>query len=285
MMTLIVLLYVLLGAASLAFSYYFYCIPQALIAKKLGHKDVWMAYVAFARNVQRMKMLGMPTWKLMFVGGVFTTSVCFGALFLLVWACGAINPIFALFIAVMLFLAYLVFWFLCTYDYSCRLASKFGFDRVPTALILMFAPGLSQVFMYLIALSDRYYVGAPAKAAPVSGGAAVAAAPVADTSAIGLLGVSGMYQGAKFTMKPGDEFVIGRDGTLSNIIISTNGDKVSRRHCTVTFNSATCRYEVTDFSSNGTYYGNERLLKGQATQIARGTTIVIGDKMNQFKLM
>ncbi len=266
-MTLLIILYVLVGSASSAFSYYFYCLPQACIAKKLGHKDVWMAYVPFARNVQRMKMLGMPTWKLMFVGGIFTTAVSFGALALVVWACSAINGIFALVVAVMLLLAYLVFWFLCTYDYSCRLASKFGFDRVPTALIMMFVPGLSQVFMYLIALSDRFYVGAPAKAAS-AGGAASGAAVVADSSAIGLLGIAGMYQGAKFTMKPGDEFVIGRDGTLSNIIISTNGDKVSRRHCTVTFNSATCRYEVTDFSSNGTYYGNERLLKGQATQIA-----------------
>lgn len=258
--------------------YYLYCLTQHYIAKKLGNNDTWMAYVPFARNIQRMRIAKMPMWKLLFVGSVFTNwfvSFIFGLVWMLFDAGG--NPVLGFVVCGILQLAYWVLNLIFTFQYHSYIAKKFGFQSAPYALIMIFLRPLGLVMEYMIALSDRYYVGKPP--------ADEKRVPPVDPATIGLYGVSGMYSGAKFTMKPGDEFVIGRDGTLANVIISTNGEKVSRRHCTVTFNSSTCNYEVTDFSSNGTYHGNERLLKGHPTPIARGTTLVIGDKNNSFKLM
>lgn len=271
---------------AIVLGYYLYCVTQHYIAKKLGNNDTWMSYVPFARNIQRMRMVNMPMWKLLFVGSAFvsfTSLFSLGLIVLIGILFGSMKVALGITVGIILGLVYLVLFVIYTFEYQTKIAAKFGFVKAPYALVMMFLKPVGIVMEYMLALSDRFYVGNAAPA-PVPG-PAPAPAPAPDPSAIGLLGISGMYQGAKFTMKPGDEFVIGRDGTLANVIISTNGDKVSRRHCTVTFNPATCRYEVTDFSSNGTYHGNERLLKGQATPIARGTTIVIGDKMNQFKLM
>lgn len=273
---------------ALAVFYYLWCMPQHYIGKKLGNNDTWMAYVPFARNIQRMRMVNMPMWKLLFVGGLFTFYfVAF--LLICVWVLfhAGGNGVLGFVVAALLGLVYIVLWAIYTWEFNSKVAKKFGFITAPYALLqtlkvfplftLPFVLPVSVGIEYMIALSDRYYVGKPP--------ADEKRVPPVDPATIGLYGVSGMYSGAKFTMKPGDEFVIGRDGTLANVIISTNGEKVSRRHCTVTFNSSTCNYEVTDFSSNGTYHGNERLLKGHPTPIARGTTLVIGDKNNSFKLM
>ncbi len=288
-MFIFTMLYILLLVAILAVSYYIYCVPQEKIAAKLGDDATWMAYVPFARNAQRMSMVDMPMWKMFFVGGLFTYLFGLGIIFVICWLFATLNPLMAIVMGVILVIVHGVFYILSSYDFYCRIADNFGFDKVPTAFIMMFVPAASSVISYLIALSDRYYVGAaPAPSAAPAPNAAPAGSAFqmsAGSDDIGLMGISGMYAGAKFTMKATDEFVIGRDSTLSNIIISANGDKVSRRHCTVRFVPATCSYEVTDFSSNGTFYGNTRLLKGQPTSIARGTTIVIGDKLNQFKLM
>ena len=289
-MEYLIVLYFLLAFAGAALIYYLACMPQEGIARKLCDGGSWMAFVPFARNVQRMKMVDMPMWKMFFVGGIVTMSFSMVTLGLLTYLFMSLNLIFGTIMGVIMYIAYLVFYLLSSFDYYCRIAEDFRFRKVPTALVLMFVPFASQVIILLMGLSDRFYPGdAPQAAAapaagPVMGGAqAIPAAPV--DSEVGIVGVSGMYSGAKFSMKPGDEFVIGRDSTLASIIISANGEKVSRRHCTVRFNPAICSYEVIDHSSNGTFYGNNRLIKDQITSIPRGTTIVIGDKLNQFKLL
>ncbi len=263
--------------------YYLYCLTQHYIAKKLGNNDTWMAYVPFARNVQRMRMVNMPMWKLLFVGSAFTSAFSSLLIGLVAWLFASMKPALGIAVGSILSLVYYVLFIIYTYEFQSKIAAKFGFQKAPYALVQMFLKPVGIVLEYMIALSDRFYVGKIGVGN--NGNSGNNGNTTVDPSTIGLLGISGMYQGAKFTMKAGDQFVIGRDGTLANVIISSNGDKVSRRHCTVTFNAATCRYEVTDHSSNGTYHGNERLLKGQSTPIERGTTIVIGDKMNQFKLM
>ncbi|MBQ9858578.1 MAG: FHA domain-containing protein, partial [Oscillospiraceae bacterium] len=54
------------------------------------------------------------------------------------------------------------------------------------------------------------------------------------------------------------EINVGRDSSLCSIIVS--GTAISRKHCSVLYNSATMKFIVMDHSSNGTYFGNgERL--------------------------
>lgn len=274
---------ILVSTAISVINYYLYCVPQEKIAAKMNAGSTWMAYVPFARNVQRMKMANMPTWKLLFVGSTFTVAFSMLVIFLVSLIFIAINGLLGTIICSLLIIVYLVFYIIETYRYNLIIADTFGFDK-PLALVWMFVPVVGQVITYLIALSNR--IQPKGKSAPRATGAApkdssIPAAPQVN----GLEGVAGMYSGAQFKMSANEEFMIGRDGTLSDIVISTNSEKVSRRHCSVKYLASLNCYQVTDYSLNGTFYGNSRLVKDQPTQLPRGTTIVIGDKYNQFKLM
>lgn len=289
--SMLAMLYVvigLLGTAMSVLSYYIYCMPQEKIAKKLRAGSTWMAYVPFARNVQRMKMAGMPMWKLMFVGSTFTFSFSVAVLVLFSLIFYAMKPVLGFVVMVLLIVVYFVFYVLESYKYNLIIAGKFGYDK-PLAFVWTFpylVPVVGTVFTYAVALSSRIQPnGFRAASAPV---AAPSAAPAAAPSgAFGLEGVTGMYAGAQFKMSGDEEFKIGRDGELCDIVISAKSEKVSRRHCTVKFIASSNCYQVTDYSMNGTFYGPsaQRLPKDQPTQLQRGTTLIIGNKDNQFKLM
>lgn len=95
--------------------------------------------------------------------------------------------------------------------------------------------------------------------------------------------VSGEYQGAEF---PCDgKIVIGRDSKVSNIILS--GEKVSRRHCTVSFNMAKGTYTVVDYSTNGVTANppGYKLPTNTPVELPRGTTISAGSERDRFMLM
>lgn len=281
-MILLAILGVAIGLGILAITYYLYCIPQEKIADKMGEHTTWMAYVPVARNIQRMRMTGLPTWWFLFVGSSFTVLLASGILSLVGLLLMALNQIFGLVVFIILEIAYLVFYFIATYKFNLIVGTKFGFHPA-MALVWMFMAPIGQVITYVIALSDRFYVGGKRGGEPMTPPAVINGGD--SMGKIGLEGISGMYSGAEFPMSANEPLVIGRDGTLSNVIVSANSDKVSRRHCTVRYIAATNSYEITDHSTNGTFYGNTRLVKDQPTSVVRGTTIVIGDKVNQFKLL
>lgn len=95
--------------------------------------------------------------------------------------------------------------------------------------------------------------------------------------------LAGEYAGTVIPLRRGEELMIGRDGAFCNIVLT--GDKISRKHCSVRFNPDTERYTVTDLSSNGTYIkGAARLIKGQPTELTAGTTLILGNEDNLFRL-
>lgn len=113
--------------------------------------------------------------------------------------------------------------------------------------------------------------------------AAASARPAASKRAGGLVGINGQYSGATIPMEPGAEIVIGRDASSCSLIVS--GPKVSRRHCSVKYDPMTGAYNVIDFSSNGTYTSDgKRLPAGQASPLARGSVIYLGDQSVMFRL-
>jgi len=269
--------------------YYLYCVPQEKIAKKLRAGTTWMAYVPFARNVQRVKMANMPMWKLMFVGSTFTVLFSFAVIILVGFIFWLLTPALGIIVGSILALAYTVLYLIETYKYNVFMADTFGFDRA-LAFLWMFN-WAGQIFTYIIAFSKRIQPNGKGESAP-SGRVAPPAGPVggaapAGPQVNGIQGLSGMYEGAQFKMNPNEEFMIGRDGTLADIVISANSEKISRRHCSIKYLASYNCYEVTDFSLNGTFYGNSRtrMVKDTPTQLPRGTTLVIGDKNNQFKLL
>lgn len=281
---LITVIFWLVGLAMSVLQYYMYCVPQEKIGKKVGQNVTWMAYVPIARNIQRMRIADMSMWKLMFVGSIPTVAISLAALFLVSFMFMAMNTTLGAFMLILLWLGYFALYIAFSYEYNVRIATKFGYDRA-MALFMMFT-SFAPVFTYIIAFSSRVQPGgysAPAAPAPAPGYTSVAPA---SNRAAALEGMSGMYMGQKFTMKDGEKFVIGRDGTMCHIVISSNSEKVSRKHCSVKYIAAENCYEVTDYSLNGTILENGSYLpKETPTKVKRGTEILVGDKNNQFRLV
>ncbi len=281
---LIYVIFWLVGLAMSVLQYYMYCVPQERIGKKVGQNATWMAYVPIARNIQRMRIADMSMWKLMFVGSIPTVLISLAVLFLVSFIFGAMNATLGAFLMILFIIAYFALYIAFSYEYNLKIATKFGYDK-PMALFMMFT-SFAPIFTYIIAFSSRVQPNgykAPAASAAASGYTSVAPA---SNRAAALEGMSGMYMGQNFAMKDGEKFVIGRDGTMCHIVISSNSEKVSRKHCSVKYIAAENCYEVTDYSLNGTILENGSYLpKEMPTKVKRGTEILIGDKNNQFRLV
>lgn len=100
-----------------------------------------------------------------------------------------------------------------------------------------------------------------------------------------ITGVSGMYSGFVFPVLNNETMIIGTNPQFSSIVIDQNGNFVSSKHCSVTYNAFNNYYEVTDFSTNGTYTNdNIRIQNNTTKRFAPGTTIYLGNRENSFKL-
>lgn len=96
----------------------------------------------------------------------------------------------------------------------------------------------------------------------------------------------GDYSGYSFPVNPGEEIVIGRDPSISNIIIDQKYTTVSKRHCSVRFDPNTQLYTVVDYSSNGTFInGGIKLESYKPLQLASDTVVSIGNGENSFRLV
>lgn len=110
--------------------------------------------------------------------------------------------------------------------------------------------------------------------------------PTAPAAAAARLeGVTGMYAGSSFPLTPDKPVILGRDGTVAQIVFSQGAEKISRRHCEVVFDTRLNKYRVTDFSSNGTYVGTNRLPQNSTVVLERGTSISLGNNGNTIRLV
>lgn len=101
-----------------------------------------------------------------------------------------------------------------------------------------------------------------------------------------IVGVTGIYKGAVFKLAPNEVVVIGRDPAESNIVISEESTFVSRKHCSVKFDSSLGCYIICDYSQNGVKMDEKyKLVKGVETAAERGSIIEIGNADNTFKLI
>lgn len=104
---------------------------------------------------------------------------------------------------------------------------------------------------------------------------------VPNTFVIGTIeGLFGDYQGRIFELHEGEICKVGR-GADCNIQIEHS--KVSRLHCVIR-KMSNGKYQITDHSSNGTFYENSRLAKGIETEVEPGGMLVIGEADNVLML-
>lgn len=98
-----------------------------------------------------------------------------------------------------------------------------------------------------------------------------------------LVCIKGEYLGRIIRVVPEQTIVVGRDGGNADMIV--NLPLVSRKHCQVIYHELSNTYEVTDYSTNGTFTdGDVRLEKNKAYIIKPGATLMFGDKSVVYKL-
>ena len=93
----------------------------------------------------------------------------------------------------------------------------------------------------------------------------------------------GAYLGSIIHICPEQKILIGRDLNMSDIQV--NLPLVSRLHCELIYHADRQEYEVTDYSSSGTYVNQKnRLMKGIPYTFQKGTALCFGDLETVYKL-
>ena len=99
-----------------------------------------------------------------------------------------------------------------------------------------------------------------------------------------IVGVRGSFYGKSVVLESDSAVVIGRDPQMANIIIESEFNYVSRKHCIIRFNRQKDLYEVFDCSTNGTFYNKKRLTPASYNELPHGAVIGIGSAANLFRL-
>lgn len=96
---------------------------------------------------------------------------------------------------------------------------------------------------------------------------------------------SGSMNGFSVPIKDGETLYLGKDAKFANLVFTGDYKNVSRLHCAVTFDAKANRYFVTDCSTNGTYFINQkRLEKGKRTPVAPTTTLLLANDNCMIRL-
>ncbi len=100
-----------------------------------------------------------------------------------------------------------------------------------------------------------------------------------------ITGLSGPYAGYEFPIEVNTTLAFGKDPARCQVLFPIGGEKVSRYHCVISYNSTNGVYTVTDYSSNGTYLENGELLpKNTPIMLDSKTNIYLADRLNGFRL-
>lgn len=89
--------------------------------------------------------------------------------------------------------------------------------------------------------------------------------------------LSGEFAGATLQVKAGEDITIGRDPKRANVVTSPANTSISGLHCRIRYDEQNSRYIVIDYSSNGTYLNNEKLIQEKSTYAAKGSLLKLAD--------
>ena len=105
---------------------------------------------------------------------------------------------------------------------------------------------------------------------------------IRETVKHGIYGVSGMYNGTFLPLTR--EVVLGRSNTC-NLVFEEDAPRISRCHCSITYNEGNDTYILTDLhSSYGTFLGRgSRVPSGQSVALREGEEFTLGES-ERFKV-
>lgn len=95
-----------------------------------------------------------------------------------------------------------------------------------------------------------------------------------------ICGAFGIYQGKSYPIGPGGKCVVGRKTSCDIQLVH---GQVSRVHCIIEMLPDGV-YQVTDYSSNGTFYNDQKLKNKQPYRLPKGALLAIGDADNILEL-
>jgi pSer/pThr/pTyr-binding forkhead associated (FHA) protein len=102
-------------------------------------------------------------------------------------------------------------------------------------------------------------------------------------STAAIIGTKGYLFGRIIKLEPDTDYILGRDASQCNILLK--GEKVSRVHCTIRYESAVKTYTVRDTSLNGVILdGRIRLTKNANISVKSGSLLMLGDTETEIML-
>ena len=93
-------------------------------------------------------------------------------------------------------------------------------------------------------------------------------------------GAFGIFSGQSYPLCIGQRCVVGRKSSCDIQLVH---GQVSRTHCVIEMLPDGV-YQVTDHSSNGTFYNNQKLKYGEPYRLPKGALLAIGDADNVLEL-
>lgn len=94
--------------------------------------------------------------------------------------------------------------------------------------------------------------------------------------------ISGELQGTIIPARNHDSIIIGRDPSISNIIL--NSKDISRRHCEIQYNAEDRCYYICDYSSYGVRVNGQQIQKNVPVSCDIGARISLANGRNEFVL-
>lgn len=96
-----------------------------------------------------------------------------------------------------------------------------------------------------------------------------------------VIGTYGVCEGMRVSLRAGNVCTLGK---ADNCDFQVRSNVVSRMHCTIKL-LENGTFEITDFSTNGTYYNNYRLEKNSPFQVPGDALLAVGDANNIIRVI
>ncbi|MDL2217621.1 FHA domain-containing protein [Christensenellaceae bacterium OttesenSCG-928-M15] len=258
------------------------------LGRKAGLDKDWMPFVPFAHAIYRLNIIGEQWWKMFFLEMWWLYAFIMYKIVMAIstnkWATFAIILVTIYLAACLAYNIYYRYKYYKAFQVKpvlCLLLPTFWL--IPCVRVIDLMMAFTNNFEFTGEGTSRTIKGTLKAAVSIPKNNNQYAQQNAQTGSI--TGLSGMYAGQDLPIAANEELVIGRDNAFCNLIVDQHADKVSRKHCSVTYDASRRVYMVTDYSTNGTFVdGGNRLVANMPTMLQRGTVIALGSRENRFKL-
>lgn len=99
-----------------------------------------------------------------------------------------------------------------------------------------------------------------------------------------LVGVNGQFAGKMVDLCHG-QVAIGRDPQVSQLAYPHSDNRISRKHCAISYDFNNNQFILEDTSTNGTFlYPGERLTNGQPVYLQPGSRFYLADESELFEV-